>query len=83
MYMCTWLYPGGQMILCVNVIDDLGQHCGKTRRAPGSSLFDYLAQPWKEMIQEGRITQVNNGVGIMRQGSIRLLVVTSNINSMA
>ena len=57
-YMCTWLYLGGQMFLCVAAIDELGQYCGKTRRVPGVSLFEFLAQPWREMIQEGRISQV-------------------------
>ena len=61
MILCVYVYLaiiGGQILFCVPVIDDLGQYVGNTQRVPNSSMFDYLAQPWREMTQEGRISQV-------------------------
>ena len=46
------------MLLCVPGIDGLGQYAGKAQRFAQVSMLDYLAQPWRKMIQEGRITQV-------------------------
>ena len=70
---------GGQMLLAVPVIDGLGQRVGKTRRVPQGSMFDYLAQTWREMIQEGRISQV--AIGMDRVHGVRASPLTSGCRS--
>ena len=46
------------MLLVVPVTDDLGQYVGKTLRASQTSMLSYLARPWRDIMEEGRISQV-------------------------
>ncbi len=49
--------PGGELIAVTLTVDDEGQYLGNCKTIK-QNMFEMFTVLWKEMLQEGRITQV-------------------------